>query len=323
MIKRLKKNHSVLCTSRKYSQVTELAKIRKQKLVIIGKHGGAKKYDKLNASLSRSKLLVKKITKFSPDVTLSFCSPEAARISYGLGIKHICFSDSPHAENVMRLVVPLVQKLLIPWIIPKKKFTKFGIDQNNIIQYKAIDAATISKRKIKNIKKTVGKRIILIRLEEDEAAYSLKKRPIIPIIKEILKEFSGQEIVIMTRYASQKKYLQQIFQKKIKILSIVVDSKLLLYNADIFIGSGGTMTAESALLGIPTISYDAVPNIIEDYLVRKKLVMREINPKKMVSVMKKVFKSSNSRRKNRAKKMMSSMEDPYPILLKTMKSILK
>jgi len=127
----------------------------------------------------------------------------------------------------------------------------------------------------------------------------------------------------MTRYASQKKYLQQIFQKKIKILSIVVDSKLLLYNADIFIGSGGTMTAESALLGIPTISYDAVPNIIEDYLVRKKLVMREVNPKKMVSVMKKVFKSSNSRRKNRAKKMMSSMEDPYPILLKTMKSILK
>ena len=323
MIKRLKKNHSVLCTSRKYNQVTDLAKIRKQKLVIIGKHGGGEKHDKLNASLSRSKLLVKKITKFSPDITLSFCSPEAARISYGLGIKHICFSDSPHAENVMRLVVPLVQKLLIPWIIPKKKFTKFGIDQNDIIQYKAIDAATISKRKIKNIKKTVGKRIILVRLEEDEAAYSLKKRPIIPIIKEILKEFSGQEIVIMTRYASQKKYLQQIFQKKIKILSKVVDSKLLLYNADIFIGSGGTMTAESALLGIPTISYDAVPNIIEDYLVRKKLVMREVNPKKMVSVMKKVFKSSNSRRKNRAKKMMSSMEDPYPILLKTMKSILK
>jgi len=323
MIQRLKKNHSVLCTSRKYNQVTDLAKIRKQKLVIIGKHGGGEKHDKLVASLSRSKLLVKKISRFSPDITLSFCSPEAARISYGLGIKHICFSDSPHAENVMRLVVPLVQKLLIPWIIPKKKFTKFGIDQNNIIQYKAIDAATISKRKIKNIKKTVGKRIILIRLEEDEAAYSLKKRPIIPIIKEILKEFSGQEIVIMTRYASQKKYLQQIFQKKIKILSIVVDSKLLLYNADIFIGSGGTMTAESALLGIPTISYDAVPNIIEDYLVRKKLVMREVNPKKMVSVMKKVFKSSNSRRKNRAKKMMSSMEDPYPILLKTMKSILK
>ena len=201
IIQRLKKNHTLLSTSRKYNQVTDLAKIRKQKLVIIGKHGGAKKHDKLNANLSRSKLLVKKISKFSPDITLSFCSPEAARISYGLGIKHICFSDSPHAENVMRLVVPLVQKLLIPWIIPKEKFTKFGINRNNIIQYKAIDAAIISKRKVKNIKKTVGKRkLILIRLEEDKASYSLKKRPIIPIVKEILKEFSGQEIVIMTRY---------------------------------------------------------------------------------------------------------------------------
>ena len=43
------------------------------------------------------------------------------------------------------------------------------------------------------------------------------------------------------------------------------------------------MTAESALLGIPTISYNAVPNIIEAYLVKKKLVRREINPKRVVN----------------------------------------
>ena len=56
IIQRLKKNHTVLCTSRKYNQVTDLAKIRKQKLVIIGKYGGVKKHDKLDASLSRSKI---------------------------------------------------------------------------------------------------------------------------------------------------------------------------------------------------------------------------------------------------------------------------
>ncbi len=47
------------------------------------------------------------------------------------------------------------------------------------------------------------------------------------------------------------------------------DGKHLLNNTDIFIGSGGTMTAESALMGIPTISYNAVPNIIENFLVKK------------------------------------------------------
>ncbi len=47
------------------------------------------------------------------------------------------------------------------------------------------------------------------------------------------------------------------------------DGKYLLNNTDVFIGSGGTMTAESALMGIPTISYNAIPNSIEKMLVRK------------------------------------------------------
>ena len=293
----------------------------------MGKHGGAKRYDKLSSSLRRSRLLSIKIKKFSPDITISFCSPEAARVSYGLGIPHICFSDSPHAMAVMRLVIPLVQKLLIPWIIPKKEFTKFGINSKDITHYRAIDAAIISKRKIlKNNKKLVKKRkrkIILVRVEEEEASYSLKKRPAYPIIKEIIKNFHNEEIVIMGRYTSQVKHLTQTFGDKIKILDKVVDGKTLLNSVDVFVGSGGTMTAESALLGIPTISYNAVPNIIEAYLVREKLVLRKTNPKQIVILIRKILDSSNLEMKKRAKKMLDSMEDPLPILVKTMKLILK
>ena len=325
MIKRIKKNHTVLCTSRDYQQVTQLAKIRGLKLKIIGKHGGTKRHDKLNASLHRSKSLSLRIKQFSPDITVSFCSPEAARVSYGLGISHICFSDSPHATAVMRLVVPLVQKLLIPWIIPKKEFTKFGIDSKDIVSYRAIDAAIIAKRKISKNNKTRSKKnvrkIILVRVEEEYASYSTKRRPAIPIIKEILKNFSNEEIVVMGRYSSQVKHLEQVFGKKIRVLNKVVDSKNLLENTDVFIGSGGTMTAESALLGIPTISYNAVPNIIETYLVKKKLVIRKTNPKQIANSIEKILRSSNSGIKKRSKKMMNSMEDPYLTLVKTMKSV--
>jgi len=325
MIKRIKKNHTVLCTSRDYQQVTQLAKIRGLKLKIIGKHGGTKRHDKLNASLHRSKSLSLRIKQFSPDITVSFCSPEAARVSYGLGISHICFSDSPHATAVMRLVVPLVQKLLIPWIIPKKEFTKFGIDSKDIVSYRAIDAAIIAKRKISKNNKTRSKKnvrkIILVRVEEEYASYSTKRRPAIPIIKEILKNFSNEEIVVMGRYSSQVKHLEQVFGKKIRVLNKVVDSKNLLENTDVFIGSGGTMTAESALLGIPTISYNAVPNIIEAYLVKKKLVIRKTNPKQIANSIEKILRSSNSGIKKRSKKMMNSMEDPYLTLVKTMKSV--
>ena len=325
MIKRIKKNHTVLCTSRDYQQVTQLAKIRGLKLKIIGKHGGTKRHDKLNASLHRSKSLSLRIKQFSPDITVSFCSPEAARVSYGLGISHICFSDSPHATAVMRLVVPLVQKLLIPWIIPKKEFTKFGIDSKDIVSYRAIDAAIIAKRKISKNNKTRSKKnvrkIILVRVEEEYASYSTKRRPAIPIIKEILKNFSNEEIVVMGRYSSQVKHLEQVFGKKIRVLNKVVDSKKLLENTDVFIGSGGTMTAESALLGIPTISYNAVPNIIEAYILKKKLVIRKTNPKQIANSIEKILRSSNLGIKKRSKKMMNSMEDPYLTLVKTMKSV--
>jgi len=326
MIKRIKRNHTVLCTSRDYDQVTQLAKIRNLKLVIVGKHGGSKRHDKLNASLRRAKLLSTRIKEFSPDITISFCSPEAARVSYGLNIDHICFSDSPHANAVMRLVIPLVQKLLIPWIIPKKEFTKFGINIKDIISYRAIDAAIIAKRKgSKNSKKLVKskRKVILVRVEEEYASYSTKKRPAIPIIKEIIKNFSDQEIIVMGRYTSQARHLDQTFGKKIRVLNKIVDSKTLLENASVFVGSGGTMTAESALLGIPTISYNAVPNIIEAYLVRKKLVIRETNPKQVVISIRKILGSSNLEIKKKSKKMLNSMEDPYPILVKTMKSVLK
>ena len=107
MINRVKKNHTVLCTSRDYNQVTQLAKIRNLKLVIVGKHGGSKRHDKLNASLRRTKLLSIRIKEFSPDITISFCSPEAARVSYGLNIAHICFSDSPHANAIIAASIAL------------------------------------------------------------------------------------------------------------------------------------------------------------------------------------------------------------------------
>jgi len=227
----------------------------------------------------------------------------------------------------MRLVVPLIQKLLIPWIIPKKEFVKFGINSNDIMHYKAIDASIIAKRKVsknsKKLDKESERRVILVRVEEEYASYSTKKRPAIPIIKEIIKNFNDEEIVVMGRYTSQVRQLAQTFGKKIRVLSKVVDSKILLENTDVFVGSGGTMTAESALLGIPTISYNAVPNIIESYLVRKKLVIRETNPKRVATSIRNILGSSNLETKKRAKKIWGSMEDPYPILVKTMKSVLK
>jgi len=323
IIKKLGGKHELLCTSREYEEVSKLAKIRDFDLIFVGKHGGGDKKTKVKASIDRMKKLLKIIKVFSPDITISFCSPEAARIAFGLGIRHIAFCDSPHANAVMRLTLPLIQKLLIPYIIPKNKFSKYGIDKKNIISYKAIDASVTIKRKI-NQKAILPfnnnkQKNILIRVEEEEASYMSKSSKIIPIIEKIIKDYSDQNIVILGRYTKQIQNLQKLIGGKAKIVKMSYDGKHLLNNTDIFIGSGGTMTAESALMGVPTISYNAVPNIIEDFLVKKYLIKRETNPNRISNYIGKKIRTKKNPNQNRAKKIVGKMEDPIQKLIKVIK----
>lgn len=324
IIEKLGQKHDILCTSRQYNEVTKLAKIRHFDLIFVGKHGGGDKKSKLKASIERIEKLSKKIKNFEPDAVISFGSPEAARISFGLGIKHIMFCDSPHANAVMRLTLPLIQKLLIPYVIPKKEFSKFGINEKDIVQYKAIDAVVTMQRKInQNIIspfKNNNKKNILIRVEEEEASYTSKSSKIIPIIKKIANDYKDENIIVLGRYTQQIINLQKIMGKKIKVIKMSFDGKYLLNDTDVFIGSGGTMTAESALMGIPTISYNAVPNIIENFLVKKSLVKRETNPKKVSNEIKRIFARKNDQNQKRAKKVVKQMEDPIEKLIKIIKN---
>ena len=324
IIEKLGQKHDILCTSREYNEVTKLAKIRHFDLIFVGKHGGGDKKSKLKASIERIEKLSKKISKFGPDVVISFGSPEAARISFGLGIKHIMFCDSPHANAVMRLTLPLIQKLLIPYVIPKKEFSKFGINEKDIVQYKAIDAVVTMQRKInQNIIspfKNNNKKNILIRVEEEQAAYTSKSSKIIPIIQKIVNDYKDENIIVLGRYTQQIINLQKMIGKKVKVIKMSFDGKYLLNDTDVFIGSGGTMTAESALMGIPTISYNAVPNIIENFLVKKSLVKRETNPKKVSNEIKRIFARKNDQNQKRARKVVKQMEDPIEKLIKIIKN---
>ncbi len=320
-----KKKHRVLCTSRRYREASHLAEIRNLPVKLVGKHGGGEKFGKLTASVGRTAALSKIVHEYSPDVAVSFCSPEASRVAYGLGIKYVGFSDMPHATAIMKLSAPFLDKLLIPWIIPKSAFIKFGIDKNDIIQYNAIDPAIMLKRDVsKNARLRLNphKKTILIRPPEDQASYMVNRNIIVPIINNVLKKYGGENIIVLSRYAAQRRSLTKTFGNKIKNISMSYDGKVLLEDCDVFIGSGGTMTAESALMGVPTISYDAVPNFYERYVVSKRLATREKDPKKIVPVVERMLSSKNAA-KQRARKVVASMEDPYIKLVQVIKSIVQ
>ena len=83
------------------------------------------------------------------------------------------------------------------------------------------------------------------------------------------------------------------------------------------------MTAESGLLGIPTISLNAVPNRIEEYLVKKRIILRSEDPNRISREIQQVLNNPQiiKKKKEKAKKLVTSFEDTYQVLLKTMKSL--
>ena len=84
-----KQDNEVLCTSRNYREANELSKIKMLDLLIVGNHGGSDLFNKLYESTNRIMELSKIIHNFSPDLAISFSSPEASRVSFGLGINHL------------------------------------------------------------------------------------------------------------------------------------------------------------------------------------------------------------------------------------------
>ena len=66
------------------------------------------------------------------------------------------------------------------------------------------------------------------------------------------------------------------------MLRDVVDGITLINSTQLFVGAGGTMTAEAALLGKPTISIAPIQFYVDKYLVKSGLVKRANNSRSLV-----------------------------------------
>jgi len=326
MVRRLEKKHIILCTSRTYRETTGLAKIRGFHMQYVGHRGGGNINSKLDTSLERMQRLSKIIQRFAPDLVVSSCSPDASRIAFGLGIKHIGFCNTPNSKAVMKLSLPLLTKLLIPSYISKRVFAGHGLSPKNIIQYDAMDEFLIIKNKpvadkLPQIKDN-QKKTILFRVYESQASYISYHTDIEKIINELAKKLSDCNIVVIGRYADEiKSLIEKYVGRNVTVLDKVIDVGSILSNVDLFIGSGGTMTTEAVLRGVPAISYEAVPNVVEKYLVSKKLLIRAKTPEQIVAIASKLLASKNLTLRSKAQEFVSQMSDPYDVLISTIRDI--
>ena len=326
----------VQITSRHYREVELMVRKRGLEVQFVGSHGGKHLFPKLIASVERMKLLAEMFEGDLPDFALSFSSPEAARVSFGLGIMNVCINDSPHAQSVARLTIPTADALLCPWIIPSEAWTKYGIARSKITTYKALDPYVWLKRrdlsnpKIPELDLDYSKGIITVRLEESFAAYITNVKDMgyteeFALLKRLLEEFRTHNIVVLCRYSEQIDTVTENFKGRVVVPTDLVDGVTLLQNTNLFIGMGGTMTAEAALIGVPAISFFRGSYQVEKYLISKELLTKPRDIDGVMRNAKNMIRNGKDlkERKSQANRIMSGMEDPVKIIVKKLDSLMR
>jgi len=93
------RGHQIFKTTRRYREVLQLLRLKGVDARVVGEHGGKKLIDKLKASAQRTLELASLFEEISPDVAISFSSPEMTRVSYGLKVPHICGRNMEYPQK--------------------------------------------------------------------------------------------------------------------------------------------------------------------------------------------------------------------------------
>lgn len=324
------KGFKTFLTTREYREVNELLELKGIDSIKVGRYGGGELKDKLVESSNRSSALATIVEEQKPDVSISFSSPEAARVAFGLKIPHYCISDSPHADAVCRLTIPLSQKLFTPWIIPVYAWTRYGITSRDVVRYKALDPAVwlaghrSDPKALDSLKLDLSKPVIVVRTPEEFAAYlsnrsSSLSNKATDIVERLLSlDGQGLQVVILPRYDVQGEKIRKRFGDRVIVPEHVIDAISLMRLSSVFVGGGGTMTAEAALLGVPVISYyPGDQTFVERFLMNYGLVERVLDPGRVAQRAVAISKSQDFREfyQKKSARLVHSMEDPLRVII--------
>ena len=308
----------MLATSRRYREVGPLAERAGLDLTYVGERGVRGQEEQLLAATRRQAEMIPIVKEFRPQVAVSIASAVCARVAFGLGIRHVAVNDSPHSEVAGRLSLPLSHRLLCPWVIPYKAWERFGLRRDQVTTYRALDPAAWLKRpplggptpKLDPAKKT-----ITVRVQESDAPYLAKADMswTDKLLSSMIGAFPDVNLVALCRYDFQVEEIRAKFGSRCTVPEEVVSGHSLLSATDLFIGMGGTMNAEAALMGVPVISAFQGSLYTDSYLHSVGLLEKALTPAALVSHARRLLTSAaKESHAKKAKRVLASMEDPVP-----------
>ncbi len=250
--------HEVMVTARDNAQTAELARERWPAVITIGGASPRRRFSKGATLCERVADLRRWAGRARPDVALSHNSYAQIVAARSLRIPAVTAMDFEH-QPANHLAFRLATTVLVPEALPVDLIRRQGGGTAKLVRYPGLkealyvgdfepDPGIIGKLGL-------GRRprvLAVARTAPTRAVYHSSSNP---LFEQALRTICAQEgavCVVLTRHAEQIAAIERLALPNCIVSRTAIDSRSLIYAADVMIGAGGTMTREAALMGIPT-----------------------------------------------------------------------
>jgi predicted glycosyltransferase len=255
------RGHEVLVTVRDNAQTAELARARWPASMLVGRESPANPAAKAAAITRRVSALAQWARGCHPDVAVSHNSYAQIVAARMLGVPVVTAADFEH-QPANHLAFRLATRILMPEALRRTNVTEQGATPGKSVFYPGFkeelyigdfgpDREILSKL---DIERSGNELVVVTRTPPTRAIYHRFPNPLFIETLLLLDREPNVRLVVLPRHAEQREAITALDLHHGVVPTAAVDSRSLMYAADLVIGAGGTMTREAALLGIPTLS---------------------------------------------------------------------
>ncbi len=282
MIHALQKEHEVLLTCRPLANTIELLDLFRFPYHVVGKHYGQSRLKKALGFMVRIWQLCVFLRKKNIDVAISHSSFYSPVVAHLLGARSIYLNDNEYAAGNL-ISFRFATVVMVPEFLDRAKVQMQGAKPEKIVSYPGVkEGVYLWQYGAEGVKKTENGRpgekgTIFVRPEPWTAQYYKGEINFMDDLLIGLKERFN--VVLLPRGKVQEDYYQQERFSGVMVPATSISLADIMAKCDLFVGAGGTMTREAAVLGVPTISiYQDELLDVDRFLIDKGFMIHHTKP---------------------------------------------
>lgn len=254
------RGHQIGVTARDNAQTAELTLQRWPTAVIVGGPSPRSRLRKAELMTQRVRELSRWARSFRATVALSHNSYGQIVAARHLGLRVVTAMDY-EGQPANHLAFRLAHLILMPAALRESGVRRQGATGARVRFYDGFkeeiylgdftpDSTILDSLGVR----PTDRPVVVVRTPPTRAAYHQSSNPLFGKVIRALGNTSRATMVVLARHAEEREAIRALHLPNLVMPDHAIDSRSLLYHADLVVGAGGTMTREAALMRIPTYS---------------------------------------------------------------------